>query len=185
MNIYKMTGRNVELTEAMRTYAEDKLEKLSRFSDHIVDVRVVMSTTAGSGANPPAKVEVQVNLPNGMIRAEEGGQDTYSAIDVVVDKLERQLKRYKGRLTARRSGQPGSQDTATATTEPAEEPEEQAPSIVRIKRHVLRPMSAEDAAMQMEDLGHNFFMFRNADTGEINVLYLRQDGNYGLIEPAS
>jgi putative sigma-54 modulation protein len=177
MNIYKLIGRNLEITDAMRRYTEEKLEKLSRFSERIVDAKVVMSYNANSNAAEPAKVEVQLNVPGGVIRAEERGQDSYAAIDKVVDKLERQLKRFKGRLIAKRS---------EALPEPlAEEPKEKAPSIVRVKRHVLRPMSPEDAALEMEALGHSFFMFHNIDSGAINVIYLRHDGNYGLIEPAN
>lgn len=180
MNIYKLIGRNIDITDAMRQYAEDKLQKLDRFSDQIVDARVVMSYDSkgngASGANP-ARVEVQVNVPNGIVRAEERGQDTYAAIDLVVDKLERQLKKFKGRFIAKRTEE---------KPQPAPpEPVEQEPSIVRVKRHVLRPMAPEDAAVQMEALGHSFFMFRNLDTGDINVIYLRGDGDYGLIEPAN
>lgn len=175
MNIYKLIGRNIDITDAMRSHAEDKLSKLERFSDQIVDARVVMSYD--SEATPdPAKVEVQLNLPNGMVRAEERGPDTYAATDLVVGKLERQLKRFKGRFLAKRT------EEKPPILEP--EPEYEEPAIVRTKKHVLRPMAPEDAAMQMEALGHNFFMFRNSDTDEISVIYLRHDGNYGLIEPA-
>lgn len=177
MNIYKFIGRNLDITDAMRSYTEDKLDKLSRFSDQIVDAKVVMSYANNGGAEAPAKVEVQVNVPNGIVRAEEAGADTYAATDLVVDKLERQLKRFKGRKIAKRGEEP-----------PAPEPEEQEeeePAIVRVKRHVLRPMTPEDAALQMEDLGHDFFMFRNSETDDINVIYLRHDGHYGLIQPAN
>lgn len=177
MNIYKLIGRNLEVTDAMRRYAEDKLAKLDRFSDQIVDARVVMSYDTNENAENPAKVEVQVNVPGGMIRAEERGQDTYAAVDLVTDKLERQLKRFKGRLIAKRT---------EGIPEPAEpEAAERAPRVARVKRHVLRPMAPEDAALQMEALGHSFYVFRNIDTDLISVIYLRRDGDYGLIEPAS
>lgn len=174
MNIYEIVGRNLEVTDAMRTYAEDKLSRLTRFFDQVVDAKVTMSYYQGRA--DPATVEVQVNVPGGLVRAEESGDDTYAAVDLVVDKLERQLKRYKGRQLARRNEAP-----------PAPLPDEDEvaePTIARTKRHVLRPMTAEDAAVQMDALGHDFFMFRNADTDEINVIYLRHDGDYGLIEPA-
>lgn len=174
MNIYELKGRNLEVTDAMRNYAEEKLGKLERFGP-VMDVRVVMSF-GGDGVEEPARVEVQVNVPNGVIRAEERGQDTYAAVDKVTDKLERQLKRFKGRFLAKR--------TEEHPAPPLPEPEPDSPAIVRVKRHVLRPMAPEDAALQMEALGHNFFMFRNIETEEINVIYLRHDGDYGLIEPA-
>lgn len=177
MNIYQLIGRNLEITDAMRQYTEDKLAKLDRFSGQIVDARVTMSHDTKQDAANPNRVEVQINLPNGIIRAEERSADMYAAIDLVVDKLERQLKRFKGKLLAKRT------DTAPAPAEP--EPEARAPSIVRVKRHVLRPMAPEDAAVQMEALGHEFFVFRNSETDLVSVIYLRMDGDYGLIEPAN
>lgn len=175
MNIYQVIGRNIDITDAMRTYAEDKLAKLDRFSDQIIDARVTMSYDERVGGTP-AKVEVQVHVPSGMVRAEELGADTYAAIDLVVDKLERQLKRFKGRFIARRAEE--------APPVEAETPAEREPAVVRTKRYVLRPMSPEDAALEMEALGHTFFVFRNVDTDLVSVIYLRHDGDYGLIEPA-
>lgn len=174
MDIYEVIGRNIEVTDAMRSYAEDKLARLTRFFDHVVDAKVTMSYS--QGRQNPATVEVHVNVPGGLVRAEESGDDTYAAIDLVVDKLERQLKRYKGRQLAKRNEAPPA---------PLPDVEEAAqPTIARTKRHVLRPMTPEDAAIQMDALGHDFYMFRNADTDEINVIYLRNDGDYGLLEPA-
>ena len=174
MDIYEVIGRNIEVTDAMRSYAEDKLARLTRFFDHVVDAKVTMSYS--QGRQNPATVEVHVNVPGGLVRAEESGDDTYAAIDLVVDKLERQLKRYKGRQLAKRNEAP---------PPPLPDVEEASqPTIARTKRHVLRPMTPEDAAIQMDALGHDFYMFRNADTDEINVIYLRNDGDYGLLEPA-
>lgn len=175
MNIYEIVGRNLDITEAMRNYAEEKLSRLTRFFDNVVDAKITMSYRQGRA--DPATVEVQVNVPNGMIRAEESGADTYAAVDLVVDKLERQLKRFKGRQLSRR--------TETPPPPIPDEEEYEEPKIARVKRHVLRPMTPEDAAIQMDDLGHDFFMFRNADTDDINVIYLRHDGDYGLLEPAN
>lgn len=182
MNIYKLIGRNIEITEAMQAYAEDKLARLNRFSDQIIDAKVVMSYSTSKHHGNPAKVEVQVNLPNGIIRAEERGADSYAAIDLVVDKLERQLKRFKGRMLAKRTDPAPAPDIpeAPAPEVDAYEP----PQIVRTKQHTMRPMAPEDAALQMEALGHNFFLFRNIDTDLISVIYLRADGDYGLIEPS-
>ncbi|HRP47656.1 MAG TPA: ribosome-associated translation inhibitor RaiA [Trueperaceae bacterium] len=177
MNIYKLIGRNIEVTDAMRQYAEDKLSRLDRYSDQIVDASVVMGYDTHENAANPAKVEVQLNLPGGMIRAEERALDTYAAVDLVVAKLERQLKRFKGSLIAQRG---------ETIAPPVDEPEEYRPAhVARVKRHVLRPMAPEDAAIQMEALGHEFFLFRNVETDLVSVIYLRDDGDYGLIEPAS
>ncbi len=181
MNIYEMIGRNLEITEAMRSYAEQKLSKLERLSDQLMDARVVMAYRNSDAE--PAKVEVQIKVPNGLIRAEERGMDTYAAIDQAVDKLERQIKRMKDRPAPKRLPDPLPMEDGAVLLDDEGEPEE--PAIVRVKRHVLRPMGPEDAAMQMEALGHNFFMFHNLETDEINVIYLRHDGNYGLIQPAN
>ena len=177
MNIYQLIGRNLDVTDAMRSYAEDKLQKLDRFSDQIIDAKVVMSYDNRAGSANPARVEVQLNVPNGIVRAEENDKDTYAAVDKVVDKLERQLKRFKGRFMAKR--------LEDIPPPPEPEPEEDEARIVRTKRHVLRPMTPEDAAMQMEALGHTFFMFHNLETNLTSVIYLRYDGDYGLIEPAN
>jgi putative sigma-54 modulation protein len=176
MNIYQFTGRNLEITEAMRSYAEDKLSKLERFFDHIIDAKVIMSYNQNRNVDP-ARVEVQVNVPNGVVRAEEAGQDTYAAVDKAVDKLERQLKKYKDRLRERKTAAPApAAPVATATPETSH--------IVRVKKHILRPMGPDDAAMEMEALGHDFYMFLNSETNLVSVIYIRQDGNYGMLEPA-
>jgi len=192
MDIYKLIGRNIDVTDAMRSHAEEKLEKLSRFSDHIVDAKVVMSYATDGNPALPAKVEVQLNLPHGIVRAEENGPDTYAATDMVVEKLERQLKRFKERKLAKRTQEPVLSGDALPPLPldgdlPAEVPTEEDTEgeIVRVKRHVMRPMSPEDAAMQMEALGHSFFVFRNMESDDINVIYRRFDGDYGLIEPAA
>ncbi len=191
MDIYKLIGRNIDVTDAMRTYAEDKLDKLSRFSDRIIDAKVVMSYAADGNPALPAKVEVQLNLPHGIVRAEESGQDTYAATDAVVEKLERQLKRFKERKLTRRTEEPTlSENDLPPLPLDGDLPSEAAADedegeIVRVKRHVMRPMSPEDAAMQMEALGHAFFVFRNMESDDINVIYRRYDGDYGLIEPTS
>ncbi len=186
---YQLTGRNLEITDAMRAHTEEKLDKLSRFSEHIVDAKITMSYAMDGNAALPAKVEMQLNLPHGIVRAEENGADTYMATDTAVEKLERQLKRFKERKLTKRTNdatlrefEASSDDLTPLDTSPEPEPDEG--EIVRVKRHVMRPMSPEDAAMQMEALGHSFFVFRNMETEEINVIYLRDDSDYGLIEPA-
>ena len=183
MNIYQTIGRNIDVTDAMRTYAEDKLQKLDKFSEQIIDAKVVMSYNDRVGGQP-AKVEVQINVANGMVRAEERAVDHYAAVDLVVDKLERQLKKVKGRQEAKRDNAKPVEPPPASADGAAEEEVEEPPRIVRTKRHVLRPMAPEDAAMEMEALGHDFYVFRNLDTDAVSVIYLREDGHYGIIEPA-
>ena len=184
MNIYKLVGRDVDITDALKSYVERKTERLDRYFDQIVDAKVVLSLAGSPHVERRAKAEIQLNVPGGLIRVEESDPDMYAAIDRAVEVLEKQLKRFKGRLLGKRHSGLGAPPSPPPF---AAEPEEEAfePEIVRVKRFEMKPMTPEDAALQMEALGHNFFVFRNADTEEINVIYRRHDGNYGLIEPGA
>ncbi|WP_027894216.1 ribosome hibernation-promoting factor, HPF/YfiA family [Calidithermus chliarophilus] len=186
MNIYKLVGRNVEVSDALKSYLDKKLERLDRYMNGIVDAKVVLSMATAPRVENRAKCEIQINVPKGIVRVEESDPDMYAAIDKSVDRLETQLKRYKerhfnGYHTARR--QAALNATPPAAVVESEE-EEAAPQIVRVKRFAVKPMDPEDAAVQMEALGHDFFVFRNAETEEFAVIYRRRDGNYGLIEPS-
>ncbi|WP_457630147.1 ribosome hibernation-promoting factor, HPF/YfiA family [Oceanithermus sp.] len=183
MNIYKLVGRDVDITDALKNYVERKTERLDRYFDQIVDAKVVLSLAGSPHVERRAKAEIQLNVPGGIIRVEESDPDMYAAIDRAVEVLEKQLKRFKGRLLGKRHSGLGAPPPQPPVEE--EEPEEFEPEIVRVKRFEMKPMTPEDAALQMEALGHTFFVFRNADTEEINVIYRRHDGNYGLIEPGA
>lgn len=177
-------GKHMEVTPALRDYAESKLQKLTRFFDNVQDVHVSESIQRNQHI-----VEVTVNAKGTLIRAEERSPDMYSSIDLVVDKLERQLARYKDRFTTRkRDALDGMKPNALVADAEAAEPvelleEDLLPVIVRTKRFAVKPMDPEEAAMEMELLGHDFYVFRNAESDEVNVIYRRRDGNYGLIEP--
>ncbi|MHB9026301.1 MAG: ribosome hibernation-promoting factor, HPF/YfiA family [Armatimonadota bacterium] len=174
------SGKHVEVTPALREYAESKLAKLTRFFDHLQDIHVTESILRNQHI-----VEVTLHADGRVIRAEERSPDMYTSIDLVLDKLERQLVRYKGRfITRTRESLEGVKPTELTAprTEPEEEPVEQ-PAIVRTKRFAVKPMDPEDAAVEMELVGHDFFVFRNARSDQVNVLYRRRDGDYGLIEP--
>ncbi|WP_291424501.1 ribosome-associated translation inhibitor RaiA [Deinococcus sp.] len=186
MHIYKLSGRNVEVTEAMRDYVEEKLSKLDRYNEQITDARVTLTVRDVRDAGRRNRVEVQVNVPHGIIRAEEHHTDMYAAIDKASDVLERQLRKFKTRYMRQRS-----QEVPTPAPGPAEAAvlsgqdnvSEFRPEIVRQKRFTLRPMSPEDAVAQMEALDHDFFVFKNMTSGLTGVVYRRKDGHYGLIEP--
>jgi len=180
MQIYKLVGRNVEVTDAIRNYLEKKLARLERYFDGIQDAKVVLSYAGSPHVERRAKAEIQINVPGGLVRVEEEDPDLYAAIDRAVEVLEKQLKRFKGRLMGKRHTALG---PAPAPLEAEEAEEPFTPEIVRVKRFEMKPMTPEDAALQMEALGHAFFVFENSDTGEINVIYRRKDGHYGLIEP--
>ena len=177
MNVYKLVGRNVEVTESLRDYVQNRLEKLERFSHQIVDAKVVLHVKAASDLQRANRVEMQLNVPNGIIRAEEARGDMYQAIDAAAEVLERQLIKFKGKFLAK------SARIAEPNGTPLEAEEEFEPEIVRSKRFELRPMAPEDAAAQMEALGHDFFVFTNAQSERVSVIYRRRDGHYGLIEP--
>ncbi|GEM45123.1 ribosome hibernation-promoting factor, HPF/YfiA family [Deinococcus cellulosilyticus] len=177
MNIYKISGRNLEITEALRDYVSSKLDRLDRFNENITEARVVMSTRDSKDTHRRNRIEVQINIPGGIIRAEESNSDMYAAVDRVVDVLERQLRKFKTKLLKRRH------ETVPADVVPHEEEEFQNPEIVRSKRFEMRPMSPEDAAVQMEALDHDFYVFLNSQTSHVAVVYRRKDGHYGLIEP--
>ena len=187
MHIYKLSGRNVDVTDAMRDYVEEKLSRLDRFSDQITDARVTLTVRDVRDAGRRNRVEVQLNVPHGIIRAEEHHADMYAAIDRAGDVLERQLRKFKTKYMRHRQDalpqpEPGLPEADVAAG--VDDVAEFRPEIVRTKRFDVRPMSPEDAVTQMEALGHDFYVFKNMDSGGCGVVYRRRDGHYGLIEPS-
>ncbi|MBI2902970.1 MAG: ribosome-associated translation inhibitor RaiA [Candidatus Methylomirabilis oxyfera] len=176
-----VTGRNLEITEALRRYAEEKVARLQKFVDQIASAHVILLIEKYRQI-----AEVTLRVRDLTIRGEESSDDLYCAIDLVADKIERQILRYKGKIighSGRSSGRARARDETSPTE--AELLSEDGPRIVKTKRFAVKPLSPDEAALHMNLLGHNFFVFRNADTQEVNVLYRRRDGNYGLIEPQS
>ena len=167
MHIYKLSGRNVDVTDAMRDYVEEKLTRLDRFSDQITDARVTLTVRDVRDAGRRNRVEVQLNVPHGIIRAEEHHADMYAAIDRASDVLERQLRKFKTRYMKQRSEVAPAPEPDLAEVEANldagvdDDVTEFRPEIVRQKRFDLRPMSPEDAVVQMEALGHDFYVFKN------------------------
>lgn len=172
-------GKNLTVTPALRRHVERKLGKLSRYFEDLTEMTATLSVEKERHI-----VEVTAPLNGGMIlRGEEETPDMYASVDRVADKLERQVRKHKTRLARRhRPGGNKEQAVPEASRPPVEEAEEE-PRIVRTKRFAVKPMPAEEAVLQMELLGHDFFVFYNGDTEEVNVVYRRRDGNYGLIEP--
>ena len=171
-------GKHIEVTDAMRNYIEKKLNKIERYSDHILEVIVTLSVEKSRQI-----IEVTLQTNRALIRAEEETDDMYTSIDKVADKLERQIKKYKEKYFQK--PHPGIEKTGLANKEiDAEDSEpDKIAKIVKTKRFAIKPMSVEEAAMQMDLLGHNFFVFANDNTNKVNVLYKIKDGNFGLIEP--
>ena len=171
-------GKNMEVTDALQRYAEKKVEKLEKYFQNIKEAIVTQSTQRNWHI-----VEVMLEGDGIVLRGEERSDSMYASIDQVVEKLEKQVKRFKSKLIERVHPDEPPKEIAAAMPTPLEAPVEVAPRIVRTKRFPLDPMHPDEAAMQMEMLGHDFFMFVNAETEQVNVIYRRQDGNYGLIEP--
>lgn len=170
MNI-TVRGKNLELTNALKEYVEKRIGKLNKYLD-IDEATVTLTVEKGSH-------KVEVTMPvNGMIlRGEEATGDMYSSIDLVFEKLEKQINKYKAKFSKKqRTG--GVKDAVTEVV-----PDIEPPKIMRTKRFAFKPMPVDEAVMQMNLLGHSFFVFSNAETEEVNVVYKRKDGNYGLIEP--
>ncbi|AEJ39018.1 sigma 54 modulation protein/ribosomal protein S30EA [Sulfobacillus acidophilus TPY] len=164
-------GKNVEVTDALKDHVTRKLSKMSKYFDH----QEVTAQARLSVEKDRHIVEVTVPVGGYLLRGEEAHPDMYVAVDRVVDKLERQLDKYKTRLKPRHLN-----DTKGVLEDSGEEGDS---ALVRRKTFPRKPMTVDEAMMQMELLGHDFFAFTNAETDTINVLYRRQDGNYGLLEP--
>lgn len=166
-------GKNLEVTDALRQQAEKKLSKLDRYLGPDTEAQVAFSVEKGSHV-----VEVTIRLNGYILRGEEATGDMYASIDLVIDKLERQIRKYKTKLAKKLKNQRLKELAANYPEEVEEEPK-----LLRTKRFPIKPMPVEEAIMQMNMLGHSFFVFSNAETEEVNVVYRRKDGNYGLIEP--
>lgn len=168
-----ISGKNIEITEGLRTAVEDKLTKLEKYFTPDTDVFVTLSVE-----KERQKIEVTIPVKGNIIRSEQVSTDMYVSIDLVEEVIERQLKKYKNKLIAQK------QSAANFRKEFIEEEvAEEEVQIIRTKRFGMKPMYPEDACVQMELLGHDFFVFRNAETDEVNVVYKRQANTYGLIEP--
>ncbi|SFA44283.1 SSU ribosomal protein S30P [Parageobacillus thermantarcticus] len=180
--IYNIRGENIEVTPALRKYVEKKIGKLERYFENTEDVHVHVNLKVYN--DKQGKIEVTIPMPQLLLRAEERHDDMYAAIDLVADKLERQIRKHKTKVNRklRDRDKEAKQVLAVQTNAPAEENEEEEFEIVRTKHFSLKPMDSEEAILQMNLLGHNFFIFTNAETNRTNIVYRRKDGKYGLIE---
>jgi|SRR5690625_1826193 len=179
---YNIRGENIEVTQPIREYVEKKIGKLNRYFDTppTSDVHVNLSVY-----NDEQEIEVTIPMTDLLLRAEEQHADLYAAVDLVVDKLERQIRKYKTKVN-RKFRQKGAPKHIFAELEnESQKKEDEEIEIVRTKRFNLKPMDSEEAILQMDMLGHAFFVFTNAETDATNVVYKRKDGKYGLIEPTN
>lgn len=171
----KVIGKNIEVTEALKNIIEKKLSRLDRYFDSNVEAHTTLRVQKNNHT-----IEVTIPFNGVILRAEELNEDMYVSIDIVIDKLERQIRKQKTRLERRNHG---NSLKFQSIPQYADNEEENIDSkIVKIKKFSFKPMSAEEAVLQMELLGHSFFVYMNDDSSEVNVVYKRKDGNYGLIE---
>lgn len=176
---YSFIGKNFEVTDNFSNKITAKLDRIAKLFPDESEANVVLTEI-----KLDKKIDVTVNLPNKrIIKAEVVSDDFMAAVDEAVDILERQMVKYKNKLhdRARKSSAFAEELQAVALAE--DEYDDEGINIVKSKRFFVKPMDAEEACMEMDMMGHNFFVFRNADTDEINVVYKRKDGAYGLIEP--
>ncbi|MGD8794993.1 MAG: ribosome-associated translation inhibitor RaiA [Anaerolineae bacterium] len=174
-------GKNVELTDRLQDYVEAKIGKLDRYLPSITEAWVELSSEGTKAAQDRQICQVTVRANGTILRAEERSDDIFYSIDTVLDKMYRQIARYKGKRKHRwRSSAPMPEPLPIDLEEDEDEDETR---IVRTKRFAMTPMHPEEAVEQMELLGHDFFVFFNGDEGRLNVLYRRKDGNYGLLQP--
>ncbi|MEJ2209213.1 MAG: ribosome-associated translation inhibitor RaiA [Anaerolineae bacterium] len=173
-------GKNVEVTDRLRDYVEKKVGKLDRYLPSISEAWVELSTEETRSAQDRQVCQITVRSNGTILRAEERSDDIFFSIDNVLDKMYRQIARYKGKRQNRWRSAPTMPEPLPIEVE---EDAEELSSIVRVKRFAMTPMLPEEAVEQMELLGHDFFVFYNADEGRVNVLYRRKDGDYGLLQP--
>lgn len=180
-----INGRGITVTERLSQYVEKKVGRLDRYMPNLVDVRVDLSETNARNVAERMVAQVTIRDAHGTIlRAEERSDDIFAAIDAVVDKLYRQIRKYRGKQ--QRIDRSVGEEYIIGDPLPIEDAvieEDFTQDIVRRKQFLVNPMSTEEAIDQMELLGHDFFAFFNPDENQINIVYKRHDANYGLLQP--
>lgn len=177
---FNVRGENIAVTDALREYVEKRLTKLDRYIGEKATANVNLRTYQSDNSG---KAEVTIVLPYVVLRAEDTNPDMYAAIDAVSAKLERQVRKYKTKIN-RKSRATGFKGIDSENEIPDTEVDDAAIQVVRTKHVDLKPMSPEEAALQMDLLAHNFFIFKDAETNTDSVIYKRKDGKYGLLETA-
>lgn len=175
----QITGKNMELTPTLRQLIERKLGKLSRRLPNIIEHKVEVYEEKTKSPEQHFVVEVTIDSNGTLLQGVERGEDLPKAINKVAAVMDRQIEHYKGKLYEKGRGSSLARSEFNEEIEAAQPPKK----VVKVKRFVIKPMSAAEAIDQMELLGHDFFLFFNASSEALNLLYRRKDGNYGLIEP--
>ncbi|GER65996.1 ribosomal subunit interface protein [Weizmannia acidilactici] len=181
---YNIRGENIEVTPAIRDYVEKKVNKLDRYFVETPNTSVNVKLKVNP--DKTSKVEITIPMPHLVLRAEESNEDMYAAIDLITDKLERQIRKHKTKVNRKLREKGSTRELFTPDAglkdNQAEKEEDTELQIVRTKHFNLKPMDSEEAVLQMNLLGHNFFIYTDAETNNTNIVYRRKDGKYGLIE---
>lgn len=178
---FNIRGENIEVTDSIRSYIEEKISKLEKYFTENQELTAHVNLKVY--AEKTSKVEVTIPAKNITLRAEDTSQDLYGSVDLVQEKLERQIRKYKTKVQRKRHHvATGKAFETFVELTPAEELEEANVEIVRTKNINLKPMDAEEAVLQMEMIDHDFFIFVDAETNTTSIVYRREDGNIGLIE---
>ncbi len=173
-------GKNVEVSDSIRRYAEEKLAKLDRQLHELTQVEVELSTERNPSISANQVAEATIFTKGPTLRAREATGDMKASIDQLTDKLLRQVEHYRAKRSRKQPRGNGIPQPGGPMSIPEQE---QGPQIVKTKQFAVKPMTAEEAALQLELIGHDFFVFRSDESGDVNVIYRRRDGGYGLIEP--
>lgn len=171
---YIISGKNIDVTEGLKGAIYDKLGKLERYFTPETEIHVTFSVE-----KERQRVEVTIPIKGNIVRAEQVSSDMYASIDMIEEIIERQLRKYKNKLVDQKQ----SAMSLSQAFMDEDEGEEDDIVVSKVKRFAMKPMDAEEACVQMELLGHSFYVFRNAESDEVNVVYKRKNGSYGLIEP--
>ena len=171
---YVITGRNIDVTEGLRNAVQEKIGKLEKYFTADTEVHVTLSVE-----KERQKIEVTIPVKGNIIRSEQVSSDMYVSIDLVEEIIERQLKKYKNKIVDKQQ----SRDNFSPEYIDKDHDEDDSIKIIRTKKFGIKPMDPEEACVQMELLGHNFYVFSNSETDEVNVVYKRKGNTYGLIEP--
>lgn len=172
-----VSGKNIEITDALKNIVDKKVSKLEKYFEPHIEAHATLSVERNRQI-----IEITIHFGGVILRAEEVHDDMYAAIDLAVDKLEGQIRKQKTKLQKKyRDDSLRFQFIPDPVKDIDEDGDE--PKVVKTKRFAMKPMSPEEAVLQMELVGHNFFVYQDADSSDVNVVYKRKDGNYGLIEP--
>jgi putative sigma-54 modulation protein len=176
----QVKGKNVEVSDSIRQYAEEKMRKLDRQLHELTQVELELCVERNPSISENQIAEATIWTKGPTLRAREASTDMKASIDQLTDKLLRQVEHYRGKRSRKQVRGNGVSPGGSMSIPD----DESGPKIVKSKQFAVKPMSAEEAALQLELVGHDFFVFRNAESDEVNVVYRRRDGNYGLIEPS-